>query len=82
MQKLRPFLKAITPAVLTVIAVLVDWLILGKFEKQTLAIAITGLVSAVITYLVPNTPKTVLPTGGIGHAQDITAHPTTGSDGT
>jgi hypothetical protein len=59
--KLQPFLKAIAPAALTVVAVIVDWISQGKFDKQTAAIAITGLVSAIVTYFVPNKQSTSSP---------------------
>ncbi len=55
MNAFRPFMKAVAPAVLTLVAVGVDWLVNGTFNTQTGAIAITGLVSAVVTYFVPNT---------------------------
>ncbi len=63
MDKFRPFMKAVAPAVLTLVAVGVDWLVNGTFNTQTGAIAITGLVSAIVTYFVPNTtvpPKTAV----------------------
>ena len=58
---LGPFMKAIAPALLALIGAGTNALIAGKIDKQTLVIAITGLVAAVITYLVPNTPKPVAP---------------------
>jgi hypothetical protein len=54
LAKLRPFAKAIVPAVGTVLAVVVQWAVNGSFDRQTAAIAITGLVAAIITYFVPN----------------------------
>lgn len=56
---IQPFLKAVAPAVLTVLAVLIDWAINGSFNKQTLTIAITGLAAAIVTYFVPNTQPLV-----------------------
>lgn len=47
-------MKAVAPALLTLIAVGVDWLVQGTFDKQTAAIAITGFAAAVVTYFVPN----------------------------
>jgi hypothetical protein len=61
-DKLKPFAKAIAPAVLTLIAVGVDWLILGNFQRQTLAIAVTGLGAAIVTYFVPNAQPLIAPT--------------------
>jgi hypothetical protein len=53
----QPFAKAIMPAILTLIAASIDWLIQGTFNRQTTAIAITGLIAAIVTYLVPNAPQ-------------------------
>lgn len=53
-NNLKPFAKAIAPAVLTLVAVLVDWLVQGTFDRETAGIAITGLVAAIVTYFVPN----------------------------
>jgi hypothetical protein len=54
-SKLQPFAKAIAPALLTLIATLVDWLVVGTFNKETGAIVITGFLSSVVVYFVPNT---------------------------
>lgn len=58
---LQPFLKAVAPAVLTLVAVLVEWLINGTWSRTNTATAITGLVAATITYFVPNIPATTAP---------------------
>jgi len=54
---LGPFMKAIAPAVLALIGAGVNALVTGSIDKQTLVIAITGVAAAIVTYLVPNTPK-------------------------
>jgi hypothetical protein len=56
---LGPFMKAIAPAVLALVGAGTNALISGSIDKQTLVIAITGVVAAIITYLVPNSPKPV-----------------------
>jgi len=61
-KSLQPFAKAIAPAVLTIAGVLIDWLANGSFDKQTLTIAVTGLVTSVVVYFVPNAQPMVEPT--------------------
>lgn len=56
MNALRPYLKAILPAVGTVIAVLIQWGATGEFDRAELVTALTGLTSALVTYAVPNRP--------------------------
>ncbi len=51
---LRPFAKAVTPAVLTVIVVLLEWLSSGTFDETEIATAIAGLLSAILAYAVRN----------------------------
>jgi len=58
---LGPFMKAITPALLSLVAAGVNTLVTGRIDQQTLVIAITGLGAALVTYLVPNTPKATPP---------------------
>ena len=58
---LGPFMKAIAPALLTLIGAGTNALISGKIDQQTLVIAITGLVAAIVTYLVPNAAKPAKP---------------------
>lgn len=57
MSKASPFLKAILPALGTVVAVAVQWGFGGTFDRQTATIAITGLIASIITYFVPNATK-------------------------
>lgn len=51
------FAKAIVPAVATVLGVGVQWVATGTFDRPELATALTGLVAAVLAYLVPNAPE-------------------------
>ena len=51
---LKPFAKAVTPAVLTVIVVLLQWLSSGTFDETEIATAIAGLLSAILAYAVRN----------------------------
>ena len=64
---LGPFMKAIAPAILALVAAGANALISGKIDTQTLVIAITGVVGVIITYLVPNAakaaPAPVVPAG-------------------
>lgn len=52
----RAFAKAIVPAAGTVAALGIEWLATGAFDRAELATALTGLLSAVVVYLVPNAP--------------------------
>lgn len=54
---MNAYLKAIVPAVGTVLAVLVQWLASGQFGRAELATALTGLIAASVIYFVPNAPK-------------------------
>ena len=54
----RSFAKALVPAAGTALAVGIQWVASGEFDRAELATALTGLSAAAITYLVPNaTPK-------------------------
>lgn len=57
-----PYLKAIVPAVGTVLAVGIQWIATGTFTHAELATALTGLLAATLTYLVPNGPAPVVVT--------------------
>jgi hypothetical protein len=56
---LGPFMKAIAPALLALIGAGVNALVVGSIDKQTIVIAATGLIGAIITFLVPNSPPPV-----------------------
>jgi VIT1/CCC1 family predicted Fe2+/Mn2+ transporter len=62
------YAKAIVPAVATILAVAIQWAVTGEFDRAELATALTGLLAAVVTYVVPNTP----PTTGKGAALEGT----------
>lgn len=52
----QPYAKAIVPFALTIVAVLGHWAATGEFDRVELVGAVTGAVSALITYTVPNRP--------------------------
>lgn len=56
MNAIRPYLKAVAPALLTLVAVLVQVLVTGEYDRAELVTTITGLASATITFLVSNEP--------------------------
>jgi hypothetical protein len=56
MNALRPYLKAVVPFVLTIIAVCAQWFVTGEFDKAEFATALTGALSALVTYAVSNEP--------------------------
>lgn len=58
---LRRYLKAIAPAALTVVGVLVHWLVTGSWNDSEWTLAITGLGAAIVALLVPNAPGPVEP---------------------
>lgn len=51
------FAKALVPAGAAVLGVGIQWVATGEFDRAELATALTGLVSAVAVYLVPNAPQ-------------------------
>jgi hypothetical protein len=70
MNAIRPYLKAVLPALLTLIAVLVQWGVTGAFDKAELVqwgvtgafdkaelvTAITGFTASLLTFLAKNEP--------------------------
>lgn len=58
---LSPFTKAIVPAALSLVVAVVDGLIAGAVNTSSVAIAGTGLVLALVAFLVPNRPAPVVP---------------------
>jgi hypothetical protein len=55
--------KALTPAVLGIIAVLTQWVASGAFDEAELRTAVAALVTALAVYFMPNeqTPPPVQP---------------------
>src|SRR3954468_13769499 len=51
---LRPFAKAVMPALFTLVAVGAQAIATGSFDKPELATAITGLSAAFVTFLTTN----------------------------
>jgi hypothetical protein len=51
---LRPFAKAVIPALGTVIAVGIQYLSTGEFDRAEMTTAITGLSTALVAYLATN----------------------------
>ena len=49
-------LKAIVPALVTLLLVLFSWIDSGHLDAETLKLAVTGFLYAVIVYVVPNLP--------------------------
>jgi hypothetical protein len=56
---LSPFAKAIVPAVLAVAVAIINSAFAGKIDGTSLTIAASGLVLALVTYLVPNKARPV-----------------------
>lgn len=53
---MRPYLKAVLPALLTLIAVGVQWAVTGEFDRAELVTTLTGLGSSLLTFYVRNEP--------------------------
>lgn len=58
---LSPFAKAIVPAALALVVAVVNCLFSGSIDSLSLTIAGSGLVLALVTYLVPNIDKKPAP---------------------
>lgn len=48
--------KAVAPAILAIVAVLTSWIASGTFDEAELRVAVAGVVTAIVVYLVPNSP--------------------------
>lgn len=53
-ERWRPFAKALWPAILTIVAVGVQWVVTGEYDRAELVTTLTGLPSAIVTFFVPN----------------------------
>jgi hypothetical protein len=54
MNAVRPYLKAVLPAVLALIGAGVQALVVGTVDKVTIATALTGVLSGVVTFFARN----------------------------
>lgn len=52
--KYQPYLKAIAPALFTLIAVVGQWVATGEFGRAEFATALTGALTSLLTFVVPN----------------------------
>lgn len=55
-ESLRPYAKAIYPFLLTIVAVLGQWAVTGQLDRPELVTAVTGALSALVTFWVRNEP--------------------------
>jgi hypothetical protein len=53
-KAIRPYLKAVLPALLALIAVLVQWATTGEYDAPELATTLTGLLGAFVTFMASN----------------------------
>lgn len=53
MKVLLPYLKCIVPAVATTVAVIVQYLLTGEFDKTTVTIAVTGALTSILALVTP-----------------------------
>jgi hypothetical protein len=61
MSAIRPYLKAVMPSLLALIAVVVQLIFTGKYDGPELATTVMGLVSSLLTFLVPVSSPLRLP---------------------
>jgi hypothetical protein len=54
MSAIRPYLKAVMPSLLALIAVVVQLIFTGKYDGPELATTVMGLLSSLLTFLVSN----------------------------
>ena len=57
-DSLQPYAKAAYPALLTLAAVLAQLIVTGEIDRAEVTTALTGLLGAAVTLLVPNAPAT------------------------
>jgi hypothetical protein len=64
-EGLARFAKALTPALLTVVGVGATWAATGSWDRAEWSIALAGLGSSLVTYLVPNATGIAAGTGSL-----------------
>lgn len=55
--------KALTPAILAIVAVAAQWIASGALDEGELRTAVAGLVTAFFVWLIPNDPPEASPLG-------------------
>lgn len=55
-MNLRPYMKAVQPALLTLLAVAIQWVVTGEYDRAELATTLTGFAAATVTYWTSNEP--------------------------
>lgn len=56
-----PFAKALVPSVAGLLGALANMALAGSFDSTSIGVLVGGVVTAIITYLVPNTAKPAPP---------------------
>lgn len=51
---LRPYAKAVLPFIGTLVAIGVQWIVTGEYDRAELSTTLTGLIAAFVTLLAPN----------------------------
>jgi hypothetical protein len=57
MKSLAPYLKALTPLALAIVASIVNTVAANGFNNLSWQVLVGGVLAAIATYLVPNAPK-------------------------
>lgn len=56
MNAIRPYLKAVLPALLALVGALVQALVVGAVDRVTIATALTGVLAGLVTFAASNGP--------------------------
>lgn len=51
---MKPYMKAVAPALMTVVAVLIQVIVTGEYDRAELTTTLTGLAAATLSYFVRN----------------------------
>lgn len=54
----RRYAKAVVPGVATGIAIAVQWIVTGEFDRAELVTTLTGIGTTLLAYSTPNVPPT------------------------
>lgn len=52
--RLQPYAKAVYPALGAIVAVAVQWVATGEFDRAEFATAVSGVAAALLAYAPPN----------------------------
>ena len=53
-KKLSPIAKAVVPTLVALVGAVADAVASGDVNTSSISVAVTGVIAAIVTYLVPN----------------------------